>query len=212
MGSASVERAPRSLQGMEMVVTAVSSYLVADRVIDYEEPSVSALARDLREGRSADDAFAKAAFEFVRDEIAHSADVQDRRVTLLASQTLHEGVGLCFSKAHLLTAVLRSQGVPAGLCYQRLTDDGTHFDLHGLVAVHLHGDWHRQDPRGNKPGVDAQFSLGHERLAWPVRPELGECDYAEVLVNPHPSVVTAFTRATDMLDLCDGGLPSGLDT
>lgn len=179
-------------------------------MIDHDEPSVSALASRLREGRSADASFAKAAFEFVRDEVAHSWDVQDRRVTLSASQTLNEGVGLCFSKAHLLAAVLRSQGVPAGLGYQRLTDDGRHFDLHGLVAVFLDGAWHRQDPRGNKPGVDAQFSLGEEQLAWPVRPELGERDYAQVFVHPHPSVVAAFSNATDMLDLCNSGLPSSL--
>ncbi len=196
---------------MELATTTVPSYLVADAVIDHHEPVVSALALRLREGRSADDAFAKAAFEFVRDEVAHSWDVQDRRVTLSASQTLNEGVGLCFSKAHLLAGVLRSQGVPAGLCYQRLTDDGSRFDLHGLVAVFLDGAWHRQDPRGNKPGVDAQFSLDEERLAWPVRPELGERDYAQVFVHPHPSVVAALTSATDMLDLCNGGLPSSIE-
>lgn len=43
--------------------------------------------------------------------------------------------------------------------------------LHGLVAVRFHGAWHRQDPRGNKPGVEARFSLTGERLASsPTRP------------------------------------------
>lgn len=196
---------------MGLAALTVSSYLAADAVIDHDEPTVSALASRLRDGRATDDAFAKAAFEFVRDEIAHSWDVQDRRVTLSASQTLRDGVGLCFSKSHLLVAVLRSQGVPAGLCYQRLTDDGRHFDLHGLVAVFLDGAWHRQDPRGNKPGIDAEFSLEEERLAWPVRTELGERNYPQVFVRPHPSVVAALTRTSDMLDLCDGGLPSSLE-
>lgn len=195
---------------MEYVATTPSSYLKASAAIDYAEPAVRAVARELRVGRSGDEEFASAAFDFVRDEIAHSWDVQDSRVTLSASQTLREGVGLCFSKAHLLAAVLRSEGVPTGLCYQRLTEDGARFGLHGLVAVFLDGSWHRQDPRGNKPGVDAEFSLGVERLAWPVRPELGESDYPEVFVQPHPSVVEAFTRATDMLELCRDGLPAGL--
>ncbi len=123
---------------------------------------------------------------------------------------LREGVGLCFGKAHLLTALLRAQGVPAGLCYQRLTDDGHAFDLHGLVAVHLSGACHRQDPCGNKPGVDAQFSPDSEQLAWPVRPELGERDYPHVLAWPAPRVISALQAADDMLALCGGGLPSEL--
>jgi transglutaminase-like putative cysteine protease len=100
--------------------------------------------------------------------------------------------------------------VPAGLCYQRLTDDGARFEVHGLAAVFLKDAWRRVDPRGNKPGVDAQFSLDAEQLAWPTRAELGEVDYPDVLVQPHPAVVSAFTQATDMLELCAGGLPCAL--
>ena len=104
----------------------------------------------------------------------------------------------------------RTEGIPTGLCYQRLTDDGSTFTVHGLVAVHLQGSWHRQDPRGNKPGVDAQFSLTTEQLAWPVATELGECDYPQLLVSPHPEVVRVLQGATDALALCRGGLPSHL--
>ena len=196
---------------MELAATTVSAYLAEDPVLDHGDRAVAGLARALRDDHPADEALAAAAFGFVRDQISHSWDVQDRRVTLSASETLREGVGLCFSKAHLFAAVLRSQGIPAGLCYQRLTDDGARFDLHGLVAVYLDGSWHRQDPRGNKPGVSAQFSLRGEQLAWPVRPELGERDYPQVFVEPHPSVVAALSTATDMLALCDGGLPSSLE-
>jgi transglutaminase-like putative cysteine protease len=196
---------------MKLVAGPVTDYLASDAVIDCEDPAVDALARTLRAEHPGDVAFAAASFEYVRDRIAHSCDIRDRRVTLSASETLREGVGLCFSKAHLLTAVLRAQGVPAGLCYQRLTDDGGRFDLHGLVAVHVDGVWHRQDPRGNKPGVDAQFSLDGERLAWQVRPELGERDDARVFARPSPAVVAALAGATDVLDLCDGGLPSDVD-
>lgn len=196
---------------MELAATSVTAYLAADPVLDHDDRAVAELARSLRADHPEDDAFAAAAFEVVRDQIAHSWDIQDRRVTLSASETLHEGVGLCFSKAHLYAAVLRAERIPAGLCYQRLTDDGTRFELHGLVGVYLDGSWHRQDPRGNKPGVDAQFSLDGERLAWPVRQAIGERDYPQVFTEPHPSVVAALSTATDMLDLCCGGLPSGLE-
>jgi hypothetical protein len=82
----------------------------------------------------------------------------------------------------------------------------------GLSAVNpLQGSWHRQDPRGNKPGVDAQFSLTTEQLAWPVATELGEHDYPQLLVSPYPDVVESLRGATDALALCPGGLPSQLE-
>lgn len=195
---------------MKLQAQAPAAYLDGDDVIDTSHPSIQQFAASLRAEHGDDPSYAQAAFEHARDTVRHSWDAQDPRVTLTASETLREGVGLCFAKAHLLTALLRAGGIPAGLCYQRLTDDGASFVLHGLVAVHLEGGWHRLDPRGNKPGVDAQFSLVTEKLAWPVRADLGECDSPQVLVNPHPDVVRALRDASDVLALCAEGLPSHL--
>jgi transglutaminase-like putative cysteine protease len=189
---------------------APANYLAGDEVVDLFHPSIKALASSLRAEHGDDVSFARAAFEYARDGVRHSWDVQDPRVTLSASEALRAGVGLCFAKAHLLTALLRSGGIPTALCYQRLSDDGSSFYVHGLVAIHLQGSWHRQDPRGNKPGVDAQFSLTTEQLAWPVATELGEHDYLQLLVNPHPDVVRALRGATDALALCREGLPCHL--
>jgi transglutaminase-like putative cysteine protease len=186
------------------------AYLGEDAVADFGRPEIGRLAGDLRSRHTDDVDFARAAFEHVRDNIRHSWDAQDTHVSITASDTLAHGTGLCFAKAHLLAAILRSQGIPTGFCYQRLTDDGATFMLHGLVAVFLNGQWHRQDARGNKPGVDAQFSLDEERLAWPVRPELGERDYDDVFTAPSPSVIETLQSTNNILDLCHGGLPSDL--
>jgi transglutaminase-like putative cysteine protease len=183
-------------------------YLGSDDVIDVDHPTVRALAAEHRAAHPEAEAFARLVFEYVRDEIRHSYDVQDPRVSLTASETLEQGVGLCYAKAHLLTALLRAEGIPAGLCYQILTDDGEGFVLHGLIAVHLQGSWHRQDPRGNKPGVNAQFRLDAEQLAWPVRPEQGEQDLAQLHVHPSANVLTALRGTVDVLALAGGGLPS----
>ncbi|MDP9827268.1 transglutaminase-like domain-containing protein [Kineosporia succinea] len=167
------------------------------------------LAADLREKHPDDESFARAAFEWVRDEIRHSIDARDPRITLTASEVLAEGVGFCYAKSHLLVALLRAQGVPAGFCYQRLTDDGDAFVLHGLISVYLKDGWHRQDPRGNKPGVDARFSLGAERLAFAVGAP-GEIDYPGVHAEPAAAVVSALSGATDALVLANGHLPAAL--
>jgi transglutaminase-like putative cysteine protease len=96
--------------------------LVADRrlgqdaVVDFGRPEISELASGLRSHHTDDVDFARAAFEHVRDNIRHSWDAQDPRVSVSASDTLAHGTGLCFAKAHLLAAILRSQGIPTGFC------------------------------------------------------------------------------------------------
>jgi transglutaminase-like putative cysteine protease len=187
-----------------------AAYLAASHITDFHHPRVAALSEALASEHGERVGYARAAYEYVRDEISHSVDVQDRRVTVSASQTLTEGVGLCFAKTHLLAALLRARGIPAGFCYQRLTAGPTSFVIHGLLAVDLEGAWRRLDSRGNKPGISAQFSLGTEKLAWSARPELGERDYPEILPSPHPTVLAALMNSSDALELCAGGLPTEL--
>lgn len=176
-----------------------SAYLGFDDVVDGDAPDVAALAAALRRASADEVSFARAAFEWVRDNVGHSYDVADPRVTLAASEVLAEGVGICYAKSHLLVALLRGGAVPAGLCYQRLGSPADGWVLHGLVAVHLNGRWHRLDPRGNKPGIDAQFSLADERLAFAPEAARGEMDYPEVLVTPANDVVAALRTAADVL-------------
>jgi transglutaminase-like putative cysteine protease len=170
-------------------------YLRPSELLDFDHPAVAALAARLR--RPGDYcATARAMFEWVRDDIRHSGDIGSSRVTCSASEVLRFGEGICFAKAHLLAALLRCAGIPAGLCYQRLTRDAkpeSGYCLHGLNALYLASEerWVRLDPRGNKPGVEALFSLGDERVAFPIHPELGEVDYPTNHPQPHPAVVAA---------------------
>lgn len=184
-------------------------YLGADQIIQSDHPDVVALGQELRDRHAGDAEFAEAAFDWVRDNIAHAYDAQDHRVTLTASQVLAEGVGLCYAKSSLLAAILRSQGIPTGLCYQRLGNLEDGHVLHGLVAVHLDGAWHRQDPRGNKAGIDAQFSLGTEQVAYVIDENKGEQDYPRVYVSAADEVVNALQGADDIL-ICP--LPSDLSS
>ncbi|MEU7148004.1 transglutaminase family protein [Streptomyces sp. NPDC045456] len=171
----------------------MSAYLAADDVIDHEHTVVRDTAQRLRSTAPDAYSYAEAAFTYVRDTIPHSADHGDPRVTWRASDVLEQRTGICFAKAHALTALLRAEGIPAALCYQKLDT------AHGLIALKLPGErrWARQDPRGNKPGVDARFRLDREHLAWPVRPELGEVDYPLLFAEPHPAVLHCLRKAVD---------------
>ncbi|WP_299537253.1 transglutaminase family protein [uncultured Streptomyces sp.] len=190
----------------------IAPYLAADDVIDHEHPAVRAVAGGLGFGTAPPHTYAAAAYTHVRDTIPHSMDSGDPRVTWRASDVLTARTGICYAKSHALVALLRAAAIPAGLCYQRLTeDDGSAPVVHGLVALRLPGTerWVRQDPRGNKPGVDAQFSLERERPAWTVRPELGEIDYPRLYATPPPAILRVLRAARDRQHLA-GLLPTAL--
>ncbi len=165
-------------------------YLESSQHIDWQHPDIVALAARLATGHGSDTHIAQACFQWVRDHIQHSADHQRDGTTCKASEVLQQGHGYCYAKSHLLAALLRANGIPAGLCYQRLSidDNGTPYSLHGLNAVYLkdHG-WYRIDARGNKPGVDAQFNPPQEQLAFALNDE-NECDLPEIWAQPLPVV------------------------
>ncbi|MEW8276262.1 MAG: transglutaminase family protein, partial [Candidatus Thiodiazotropha taylori] len=111
----------------------------------------------------------------------------------------------CYAKSHLLAALLRANGIPAGLCYQRLTieDDKPPFCLHGLNAVYLpEFGWYRIDARGNKEGVEAQFTPPREQLAFPVVVQ-GEADFSEVWSEPLMEVVRLLTESETYQEVAD---------
>ncbi|MFI6033407.1 transglutaminase domain-containing protein [Streptomyces sp. NPDC051315] len=169
----------------------LSAYLAADEVIDHDHPRVRDTAARLAEDAADSYAYARLAYEFVRDTIPHSQDSGDLRVTWRASDVLERRTGICYAKAHALAALLRAEDIPTALCYQK-------FDVvHGLVAVRFNGAWHRQDPRGNKPGVNAQFSLDGEQLAFTPDTEAGELDHPVLYAAPHPAVLSALQAAPD---------------
>lgn len=190
-------------------------YLGETAVVDYKAPEISALSAKLRTEASSETEFVRAAYEYVRDRISHSADINGVIVTCRASDVLRVGEGICFAKAHLYAALLRSGGVPVGFCYQllRLADDDeqTPLILHGLNAVYLRevSKWVRVDVRGNKEGVRAQFSIEEEQLAFPVRGEIGEKDYPYVFKEPDKNVVGALTRYSTVEELWQN-LPNAL--
>jgi transglutaminase-like putative cysteine protease len=178
----------------------MQQFLQASRYIDADDSAIRARAAMLSAGAPDAIGVAEACFTFVRDEISHSWDVRSNPVTCRASDVLKHGTGYCYAKSHLLAALLRANGIPAGLCYQRLSvgDAGAPYCLHGLNAVYLpdHG-WYRCDPRGNKPGVSARWSPPIEALAFGIR-EAPECDLPEIWADPLPVVIDVLERCTDV--------------
>ena len=72
-----------------------NEYLEKTEYVDYDHPAVISQAERLKTASSDELSLIKNTYCFVRDEIRHSWDAQDRRVTVSASDTLREGVGIC---------------------------------------------------------------------------------------------------------------------
>ena len=181
----------------------MQAYLESSKIIDWQHPTVIALAQKLASEQQISQTLspplgnltriAKICFEWVRDEIYHSYDYQINPLTCRASDVLQYKTGYCYAKSHLLAALLRANGIPAGFCYQRLSlnDNGAPYCLHGLNAVYLpEVGWYRIDARGNRAGVDAQFTPPQEKLAFTIQfPE--ETDCQTVFSEPLPAVIEA---------------------
>ena len=178
-------------------------FLAASEVIDYTSFGVRALAGKIRGEHRDDSVIAHLCFEWVRDHIKHSLDFHRTELTCRASEVLAMRTGYCYAKSHLLAALLRANGIPAGFCYQRLTMEGDQppYCLHGLNAVFLkrHG-WYRIDARGNKAGVHAYFTPPTEQLAFATSSH-GELDFPDVWAQPLPPIVEALQSHGDVQSL-----------
>ncbi len=162
-------------------------------------------AAELAQGMNNLIEIAKACFLYVRDEIMHSNDYQLNPVTCKASDVLQHKTGYCYAKSHLLAALLRANGIPAGLCYQRLTikNDKSPFCLHGLNAVYLPNiGWYRIDVSGTKEGFCAEFIPPIEKLAFPIITE-GEADFKEIWPAPLPEIVDVLNSSNNFQEVAE---------
>ncbi|MER5639711.1 transglutaminase-like domain-containing protein [Kitasatospora sp. NPDC002227] len=171
----------------------LAEYLAADEVIDHEHGEIRALAARLRE--QTPEATARALYEYVRDAVPHSAEVaaQEWSGVYRASEVLAAGNAICHGKAHLLVALLRAEGIPAGVRYQRFEV------LHGLAAAWWPGEgWVDLDPRGNFGGVAAEFAVrrGEGRIAFPETP-VEDGVYAAVPAGVARALATAVPGVAD---------------
>ena len=191
-----------------------NEFLEKTEYVDYDDPGVKSLAEKLKNEAQDELSLIRNTYYFVRDKIKHSWDAQDRRVTVSASDTLREGVGICWAKANLLAALLRANGIPAGFSYQRLTlgtTPETGYCIHALNTVYIESlsKWIRLDARGNKEGVHAEFSVDEERLAFIIRSE-GEKDYHDNHSYPDKGLMKVLEESTDAIDMYLHHLPDQL--
>lgn len=181
-------------------------FLKENEYIDYSSDIIKDEANRLFTNINTDIQKAIIAFEYVRDNIPHTFDIQATIITAKASDVLKYKTGICHAKANLLAAFLRSQKIPAGFCFQHATladDDSLGYCVHCYNAIYLDNKWIKVDARGNKKGVNAQFSLEKPILAFPIRKEYDEYYWKGIYANPHSATMKMLQKATSIQDIID---------
>ena len=182
----------------------MNRYLASSEIIDFENLDIQKTAMYLSKDVEDEIQLIKTVYEFVRDDISHSVDISSNKVIFRASDVLKYKHGLCFANSHLLAAILRYLGVPTGFCYQKLEFDGK-MGLHGLNAVFIGSidKWIRLDARGNENGINAQFSIDNEYLAYSPREEKNEVDFRVIYAEPNKKVVEILNNSKNLNEALD---------
>jgi transglutaminase-like putative cysteine protease len=189
-------------------------YLEDTITIDWQTPVMMSSAKQLLDAWTQPEDRIRRLFEFVRDEIDHSLDVETNLQTCRASEVLEERTGLCYAKSHLLAGFLRYAGFPTGFCYVRMIDEDRpgRFVLHAFNAVYRASEssWIYLDARGNRDGVDtecrfeAPWSLAH----WPDA-QAGERFLPFIYRRPGKRIIDLLERAPSF-DTLRRNLPDSL--
>jgi hypothetical protein len=187
------------LKTMILQSSNIDDYLKVTPVIDWGNSGIQRKTSEITLGLTTDIDKAKRLFEWVRDCIPHSKDINSDLVTCSASEVLEAGTGICYAKSHLLAAMCRFAGIPTGFCYQvyRCAPPEAGTAVHAFNAMYLASirKWIRVDARGNTGDINAQFGIEHEQLAFPVSPDKGELFiYHMVFCEPVPQVVEVLSN------------------
>ncbi|AGK99618.1 transglutaminase domain-containing protein [Clostridium pasteurianum] len=181
-------------------------FLQENKYIDFSSQIIQSKSHELFRNINSNTEKAKIAFEYVRDEIPHSFDIQARIITAKASDVLKYKTGICHAKANLLAALLRTQSIPTGMCFQHITlaaDDSMGYCVHCFNAIFIDNKWIKVDARGNTNGKNAQFSLEKPLLAFQNRKQYDEYFWNGIYANPHEDTMTMLEGAATIQDIIE---------
>lgn len=191
----------------------MKAFLQSSKYIDYDSRIIKQKALKLFSDDMSDIEKTKTAYCFVRDEILHSFDCNADIINAKASDVLKCKTGICHAKANLLAALLRSQGIPTGFCFQHITllkDDSLGYCVHAFNAVFIDNKWIKLDARGNKQGVNARFSMDEPVLAYQNRKEYNEYFWKGIYASPHLKTMQMLESAKCLQDVLDN-IPDEVD-
>jgi len=180
------------------------SYLENTELCDFTNHQIVKICIELFDKSSSEKELVKRIYEYVRDDIKHTADTNKKNVTCSASEVILYKHGICCAKANLFATFLRYFNIPVGFCYQKIKSNTKNgFALHGLNAVYFkeHEKWIRLDVGGVKSDSDAKFSIEEENLVYRVNQSMGEIDHQTIFDKPNHTVIEVLQNSAKREDL-----------
>ena len=184
----------------------INIFLAEDRYVDFSSRVIRDKVTSLFYGIDTSVEKAKTAYEYVRDEIPHSFDVQADVITAKASDVLIYRTGICHAKSNLLAALLRAQNIPVGFCFQHIVlsaEDSLRYCVHCYNAIFIDNHWIKVDASGNTNGKNAQFSLAEPQLAFSNRSNYDEYFWEGIYAKPHSDTMLMLEKANSLQDVID---------
>ena len=136
--------------------------LAPGRFVDSDAPSIVAYAERAAHGAADDAEKARRLYLAVRDDLRYDPyRLGEGPEDFRASRTLERGYGFCVTKAAVLAAVARAQGIPARLGFADVRNHLTSprlrramgtdvFAYHGYTELWLGGRWVKATPAFNR--------------------------------------------------------------
>ncbi len=189
------------------MINIYNGYLGETETIDYKNLVIQDKVDEIKRISFSQLNYIENAYRFVRDKIPHSWDIRSEIVSRKASEVLINRTGICWTKSCLLASLLRANEIPSGISYQSLTraddDDSEGYIIHALNTVFISelNRWIRLDARGNKENVHAEFSLDEEKLAFPIRDQLGEVDYRDNNTDLDERLIIILKESKNILEV-----------
>lgn len=215
----------------------MDKYLEESEYVNYNDPLIRDKANELRNISTNEMSLIENTYLFVRDTIKHSFDVKDSRMSITASDVLYKRTGLCYSKAILLAALLRANGIPSGFSHLRIhrgNSDKAPFTIHTCNTAYVSSlkKWIRLDARGNNININAQICFDSEQstlgmtrsllkatpgseipnkemLAYNIK-YTGDKDYNDNRYEPDSGIIKALKENDNAITFYLKGLPSEL--
>lgn len=196
-----------------MPTHSLSKFLEETNYIDFSHEAIQSHAEQLFSSANSREEILRISYEYVRDEIPHSFDHVPAYITAKASDVLMRKTGICHAKSNLLAALLRSQNIPTGFRFQRITfadDDSQGYCVHAFNAVYIHDRWIQCDARGNKEGIQAELSFDDPKLAFPLRKHYDEYFFPGIYARPLQNVMQMLVRASSVQEVSEQ-IPDSMD-
>jgi hypothetical protein len=188
----------------------VNDYLECSDIIDHNHPLVEDAAEHITYGLKDSLTKARAIYDFVKDQIFNSFQINATSVTKKASEVIDKGHGISYAKAHLLAALMRASDIPAGFCYQLRYDEETEqVVVHGFNAVYIKelNKWIRIDASRHTDEDQWRFDPSRESPELSIDKSMGEHDDFTVYLVPSKRVMKSL-NVSDSLDELRDNLPA----